>query len=327
MSEDGLAALRGDAARIRLEARGILEVAGDDRARWLDGMLTNAVVDLAPGTDASGCPALALTRQGRIVADPHVLARPDAFWLELERDAIPTLLEHLDGFLVADDVELRDVSADFVRMALEGPGALGAWQAAGQPAPPPDGAVDTELGGARVVAAGYSLSGLGGIQLVVPAPDAERVWDALGSVVGAEAAADALELARIEQGVPRLGREITTDVLPAEVRLEGAVSETKGCYTGQEVVARMRSRDRVSHLLVGLRFDGAAPAAGGTLEHDGRRRGEVTSAAVSDRFGAIGLGYVTRALAEPGTSLTVDGSPVHVVALPFGDSASERATQ
>lgn len=322
MTAAGLTGLHTASARVRLAERGVLEVSGRDRARWLDGMLSNAVVDLSPEGEHSGCYALALTRQGRIVADPHVLARPDAFLLELEAAAIPALREHLDSFLVADDVELRDATSDWMRFAIEGVDAVVAWERAGLPVPPPGGCVAASLGGHAVLAAAYSLSGLGGIQVLTASAVAEEVWAALGSVTPVEAGAPALELVRIEQGVPRLGSELGTDVLPAEARLQAAVSETKGCYTGQEVVARMRSRDRVSHLLVGLCFiDGELPAAGTELEADGRRRGEVTSSVHSGRFGPIGLGFVTRALADPGTSLTAAGGVVRVAALPF-DSKS-----
>jgi len=318
VTEVGAAELRSSVARVRLPERGVLEVTGDDRARWLDGMLTNAVADLAVG---AGCRALALTRQGRIVADPHVLAREGAFWLELERAAIPTLREHLDSFLVADDVELRDTSADWTRFAVEGAGAAAAWERAGFAVPPPGGVAEASVAGQSILAAAYSLSGLGGIQVFAPAANAETVWQALASAAEVEAAAAALELVRIEQGEPRLGRELGPDVLPAEARLEVAVSETKGCYTGQEVVARMRSRDRVSHLLVGLAFAGEPPAPGSPLEAEGKRRGEVTSVVQSDRFGPIGLGYVTRALAEPGTALSAAGTDARVAALPFDSSA------
>jgi len=318
MTMAGLSELRSAAARIRLPERGVLEVTGDDRARWLDGMLTNAVADLAV---SGGCRALALTRTGRIVADPHVLARDTAYWLELEGTAIPALREHLDSFLVADDVELRDTSAEWTRFAIEGPGALAAWEQAGLAVPQPGGAAEASVGGVSILAAAYSLSGLGGIQVFAPAASAETVWQGLASAADVDAAAVALELVRIEQGEPRLGRELGPDVLPAEARLEAAVSETKGCYTGQEVVARMRSRDRVSHLLVGLSFAGEPPAPGSPLEAEGKRRGEVTSAGQSDRFGPIGLGYVTRALAEPGTVLSAAGTDARVVALPFDSSA------
>jgi folate-binding protein YgfZ len=321
----GVRALRDGVARLRLPWRGVIEVTGDDRARWLDGMLTNGVTDLAPESARSGCHALALTRQGRVVADVQVLARPDSFLLVLEAAAIPGLLEHLGSFLVADDVTLRDAGADWVCLAVEGPEAGRALLAAGIQLPGADGVREAIVGAAPVLVAGRSLSGRGGFQVLAPGDRADAVWQALESVASEEASLDALELVRIEQGVPRLGHDLGPDVLPAEARLEAAVSETKGCYTGQEVVARMRSRDRVSHLLVGLVFgDGEPPAPGTELEADGHRRGEVTSTARSDRFGAIGLGFVVRSLATGGALLSAAGQEARVVELPFAFPSAAR---
>ncbi|HVH06545.1 MAG TPA: glycine cleavage T C-terminal barrel domain-containing protein [Myxococcota bacterium] len=297
-----------------LPERGVLEVAGADRTRWLDGMLTNEVKGLAAGGPRSGCHALALTREGRIVAEVHVLARPDALLLETERTAIAPLAAHLARFVVADDVTLRDASAAWVRLALEGDGAGEVLAAAlGVAAIAPDAVVELPEGAGLV--AGYSLSGAGGVQLLAPVASAPALRDRLLAAGATPGSAVELEALRIEHAVPRQGRELTLEVLPAEARLERAVSETKGCYTGQEVVTRMRARDRVSHLLVALRFDGALPAPGTELRLAGREVGSITSAVQSPRLGPIGLGFVRRADAEPGTKLEAGG----VVATIAGD--------
>jgi aminomethyltransferase len=118
-----------------------------------------------------------------------------------------------------------------------------------------------------------------------------------------------------------MGAELSEEVLPPEARLEAAISYTKGCYTGQEIVARLRSRGQVAHLLVGLAPDDATPLVAGTpIEADGGRVGEVTSAVVSRRFGPIALGYVRRPHAEPGAQLVVAQRSVRVRALPFLES-------
>jgi folate-binding protein YgfZ len=286
-----------DVRLFELPERGVVEVRGADRVRWLDGMLTNEVRGLLASGTRSGCHALALTREGRIVAEVHVLARASDLLLELERAAIPGLLAHLAKFVVADDVDLRDASGEWVRLALEGEGAAAMLGTE----PGPDGAAELPVGAG--LAAGYSLSGQGGVQLLATPSAAPALRDRLIAAGAAPGSADELEVLRIEGGVPRQGRELTTEVLPAEARLERAVSETKGCYTGQEVVTRMRSRDRVSHLLVGLRFAGDRLAPGAELTQDGRAIGNVTSSTRSPRLGEIGLGYVRRASAEPGTKL------------------------
>jgi folate-binding protein YgfZ len=276
-----------------LPERGVLAVTGSDRARWLDGMVTNEVKSLAPGGLRH---ALALTREGRIVAEVWVLARADALLLELERAAIPALTAHLEKFIVADDVTLRDASAEWARFALEGAGAAALAEGA--------------------IVADYSLAGGEGVQILAPAAEATALRDRLLAKGAVSGTPEELEVLRIEAGVPRQGRELTLEVLPAEARLDRAVSETKGCFTGQEVVTRMRSRDRVSHLLVALRFEGRAPAPGTELRLANRAVGNITSTAHSPRLGPIGLGYVRRADAVAGTKLEADAVPTEVVALP-----------
>jgi folate-binding protein YgfZ len=126
-----------------------------------------------------------------------------------------------------------------------------------------------------------------------------------------------LETLRVEAGTPRQGRELDEDVLPAEARLDDTIATTKGCYVGQEIVARLRSRGQVNHLLVGLRFEGSAPAVDTPLVRDGKRTGEVTSTAQSPRAGSIGLGFVRREHSEPGTEVDAAGESAVVVGLPF----------
>jgi folate-binding protein YgfZ len=180
--------------------------------------------------------------------------------------------------------------------------------------------------------AAFGWSGEDALQLLVPAEAAAAVHGALTGAaerLGAEwGDPAALEILRVEAGVPRAGAELGEEVLPAEARLvERAVSFTKGCYTGQEVVARMHSRARVGHLLVGLALSTGAtlPARGAALLHDGARVGELTSVARSPAAGPIALGFVRAAHAEPGAELEVEGGRARVVALPFVAAGSGAA--
>lgn len=319
-------ATRAGAGLFRLEQRGLLRVAGRDRVRWLDGMLSNDVTGLSPGSEHSGCYAALLTRQGRIVADFHVLLREDSYWLETARPALAVASETLARFIVADDVTLADASDEVERLALEGPAAAAVLEAAaGRGLPLADDACgELELAGASVVAAAFGWSGAPARQLFVPAGSGERVAALLleaGCDLGLVAAEpEALEILRVEAGVPRLFAELGPDVLPAEARLTRAVSTTKGCYTGQEVVARMHSRGRVGHLLVGIRLGAAdppLPAPGAEILVDGGKVGELTSACLSPAEGAIGLGFVRAARAEPGTPIQVGGRDGVIAELPF----------
>ena len=308
-----------------LAARGLVEVRGGDRVRWLNGMLTNDVAAAAARGTGAGCHALLLTREGRIVADLHVLVRDDALWLETDAGAVETALARLAKYVIADDVTLADRSARFDRLAVEGPGAehVLAALAGGVPPPAPDGCAELAVGGTPVTVAAFALAGGPGFQLFVPRGRGAEVGAALlaagarHGLVGA--GEEVLERLRVEAGVPRFGRELDESVLPDEARLGQTVSNTKGCYTGQEVVARMRSRGRVSHLLVGLRCADARLPALRTPVHDpeGKRVGEVTSAILSPRFGAIALAFVRRPWDAPGTRLRVGGGSAEVTSLPF----------
>ena len=306
-----------------LASRGVVSVRGDDRQRWLDGMLSCDVKKLAPGGGAHG---LLLTPQGRIVGEMHVLHRGDAFWLETEASAIASTIARLEGFVIADDVVLADVTPQWARLALEGPGALAVLAACGSEAPlQPHAVASTRIAGAEVVAARYGFTHPEALQLFVPRAREPVVTAALCAAGAARANHAELELRRIEAGTPWLGKELDESVLPAEARLDGiAVAVDKGCYTGQEVVARMRSRGRQAHALVGLRFAGdGLPEPRSSLASERGAAGSVTSAVRSPRFGAIGLGFVQAPLAVPGTQLRVDGRAAVVVALPFTTEAAQ----
>jgi folate-binding protein YgfZ len=302
----------------------LVEVVGGDRIRWLDGMLSNDVTSLQVGGENSGCRATALTAKGRIVADLHVLVRDASFWLETAAAAVPKIIEHFERHLIADDVNLRDLSPSIDRLAVEGPLASRLLErVAGAPL---DLAADCckilRIGETEVVAARYGWSGEVGFQLLVPAGSGETVAkeiEAAGS--GSElvsAGEKTLEILRIEAGIPRFGAEIDETVLPAEARLERAVSRSKGCYVGQEVVARMQAAGRVSHLLVGFAMgEVPIPEPGSEITAGGKRVGEVTSSCRSALVGSIALGFVRAAHSATGTELCVAGQLARVAALPF----------
>ncbi len=332
---DLIRAIRAAAGLFRLTRRGLICVEGGDRVRWLDGMLSNDIASLEPGPQRSGCPALLLTRTGRIQADPQVLTLGDDLWLELDGDAVSATLATLEKFIIADDVRLRDGSAGVERLALEGPLAPRivdelAGRALGLAR---DAAIHAELAGVDCVVGAWGVSAMEARQLFVPSGSGEPVIRALLEV-GApwgllEADPDSLEILRIEAGVPRLGAELDEDVLPPEARLERALSSEKGCYRGQEIVARLASRGGVKHFLVGFVCDGDEPPEVDTPVHasgessgesDGqapRRIGEVTSSCRSPSLGPIALGYARQPHDEPGTIVQIGSCRARVSALPF----------
>jgi len=322
------AAVRRAAGLFSELPRAVIEVTGSDRTRWLDGMLSNDVASLEPGTSRSGCYATLLTPKGRIVADLQVLLRGEGFWLDLARDAVPAVVEHLGRYIIADDVELVDRSTDFVRLGLEGPAALEIFARSVSNAPrlAPDSCADVEIAGVPLLVAAFGWSGEAALQLFAPVSAAPvvaaRIRESGADLGLVEADFEVLEILRIEAGVPRLGAELDETVLPAEAGLERAVATGKGCFTGQEVVERLRSQGKVSHCLVGLETPGSEPVdVGATVTSDGARIGEVTSACISPAAGAIALAFVRRVHAEPDAAVEVGGRRGRVVRLPFETSA------
>jgi folate-binding protein YgfZ len=318
---DEVRAVREGAGLFALE-RGVVGVRGADRLRFLQGQLSNDVVALDPAGPRLGCHALVLTPQGRIVAEVHVVARPDELWLETDLASVTGLVERLARYVIADRVELADRSAGFARLGIEGPRAREVV-AEGLRLDVRSGAgAVTRVAGAEVVVAPFGWSGEDAYQLFLPPSAEDDVAAALRGAGAVPASLAALEILRVEAGRPRSGAELSQQSLPAEVGLvEAAVSFTKGCYTGQEVVARMHSRGRVGHHLVGLRLavgeEEALPAPGAALLHDGARIGELTSAVRSPLAGAIALGFVRSGHHAPGTELRLDGRAVRIATLPF----------
>lgn len=309
--------------------RGLIEIRGADRLEWCDNFLTNQIKTLQPG---DGVYSFAVNIKGRIVFDCVVMIRPEEIWLDVDRMFIAGALEHLRQYIVVEDVELVDRSDDFVRMGLAGPKfgevmtALGASNAAKMP-----WWANSRLtwDGVDIPFLRHDFCGPPGVELFVPADRAEQVWTALTKLdVGVKVVpcgADAVETHRIESGILRPGFEIEEKVVAGEtLQLERAASFTKGCYLGQEVVERMRTRGSLARCLVGFEIDGSElPPQGATIVDDGGKSvGRVTSACESIAKGAlIGMGYLRTAHSAPGTMLkaTWDGgeADIAIARLPF----------
>jgi len=291
--------------------RGLIRVLGPDRISFLQGMLSNDVAALRPG---QGCRALMLTVKGKLVADLFVYVREADVLLETDEGRAAPLASVLEGHLVMEDALVRDETANLGVLALLGPKA---FEVAGlAPLLPYE-----HRPAGEALAAGMAYTAAPGLHLIAPR---ERI-PAL--VSGAERAGAVplseldVEAMRIEAGWPRWGHELGEDTIALEAGLSDALSFTKGCYTGQEVIARVSARGHVNRKLVGLAIDGREPPAPGTvLAGDGRpEAARVTSSCESSRLsGTIALAYAFRTHAAPGTELLLpDGRHAHVVALPF----------
>jgi folate-binding protein YgfZ len=296
------AALRGGAALVDLGFRTVVRAIGADRTSFLQGMLTNDVVGLRPG---HGCAALLLTIQGRVTADLRVAATEDALLLDVDVRARDDLVAALEKLIIADDVELVEPAVGLALIGVEGPGA----DACLADAVPPAGtyvhrdAVVADVA-VRVVRAS-EVAGPGYV-LHVPAAHAPVVWDALVAAGARPCGMEALEGRRVEVGVPRIGLDMDGSTLALEVPVEAAISTSKGCYLGQEVVARGTARGHVNRRLVGLVLAGAEPPPGAALVRDGQEVGRLTSVAWAfGRGERAALGFVRREHWEPGRELGV----------------------
>lgn len=289
-------ALRGGTAVIERPDRGVVRLDGADRKSFLQGVLTNDVLALEPG---GGCYAAMLTPQGRMIADMNVFDAGGFVLLDVAREQAASIASRFDHSIFSEDVSVREATAEFGRFALAGPRA---------------GEVTAAV--AAAVAAGIpGVRSFANPAWPIPVfelfcdPGAEEPLRAAFRAAGAvEAGREEVEAVRIEEGVPLFGVDMDDDTIPLEAGIEGrAISFTKGCYVGQEVIVRVlhRGHGRVARKLVRLEIDVASdrnlPPVGTPLVAEGREVGKLTSVAWSPRLGkGVALGYVHRDFASPG---------------------------
>ena len=304
--------LREECGLLDRSGRGKVLVTGPDAAEYLQGQLTNDVEALEPG---DGQYAALLDRKGHMQADMRVL-RPAAeeILIDTEPEALAAALRHLTMYSIGREVAVEDVTGSRAILSLIGPRAV---EIAGTAALPEYACEEASVGGVACLAAGTR----DGIDLLATAAEAERLAEALREAGAVAVGPEAVEILRIEAGTPRFGAEMTTETLPAEGGIvEDAVSFTKGCYIGQETVARLHYKGRPNRHLRGLRL-GAPVLPGSPLRLGDKEVGRVGGACVSPAFGPIALAILRRE-AEPGADLAVgegeDGVTARVVDLPFG---------
>jgi folate-binding protein YgfZ len=325
-------AIRGGAVLGAVDRRAQLAVAGADRASYLQGLLTNDIEALQPG---SGCYATWLTPQGRMIADMHVLQSETMMLLDVPADLLDSLMQRLDQFLFTENVQLQSLAGALASVWVHGPEsatvvarvldveALDTWAAYRHARVSMRSEPDT-----AVVVARIDQLGVPGFALYVDPARREALVAALVEGGAAHVSPDAIEAARIASGYPVFGIDMTNDTIPLEAGIEGrAISFTKGCYVGQEVIIRVlhRGGGRVARKLVTLRIDGGVPQRGAKLYAAEREIGAITSAAESPRLGTIAFGYVHRDFVAPGTAVSVDISgerrPASVAEHPLSSAA------
>jgi folate-binding protein YgfZ len=297
-------AVRQGAGVADLSDRGKVRITGRDRATWLHGMTTNEVQSLQPGEGNYGA---FLTNRGKMLGDYRLVVCEDFLLFDTEPEVRDSLPATLDRYLISEDAAILPEHDAWALLGVFGTGSGSALATALGADLPPLALYHSTLV-ADVIVARQNRTGEEGYDVWAPAQEGQGLYDALVAAGAAPIGDEALEILRIEAGIPRYGADMTDETIPLEARLDHAVSFTKGCYVGQEIVARMHYRGHANWLLVGLRFEGErVPASGTDLfagEDTAKRSGWVTSAAYSPTLDAvIGLGYVRVEQLEEATRL------------------------
>ena len=321
-SPERYTAARQGAVVFDLSGRGRILLTGADRLTYLQGLLTNDVAALTPGT---GCYAALLTPQGRMISDMRVFETGEAALLDVPGERGPEVASHLANFIFSEDAAVQDASESLAHLLVLGAASAKALKVDSLR---PFENRKVRVAGMEVTAAGNDDYSVPAIDMFVGTVHKPMVIAALVEAGVSTIDEEVVETLRIEAGTPRFGVDMDQDTIPLEAGIEQrAISMTKGCYVGQEVIIRVlhRGHGRVARKLVGLLFpeDAPVPARGERLHAGDRDIGMITSASSSPALGRpIALGYVHRDFAAPGTALEAGGAarqPVTVAALPFAD--------
>jgi folate-binding protein YgfZ len=279
-----------------LSRRAKIAVTGGDRVRWLNGMATNNVRDLALG---HGVYAFLLNAQGRIQADLYIFQRGDSLLVDTERGQRDKMLQLFDHYIIADDVEIADISDRLTALGLTGPESCNVFERAGI-AVPDLAHLQFAEGGWRQKTVTLLRSGeeaRESWQIWIAPEHAGELWNALAKAGARPSGTAALNLFRISRGIPQFGEDIRERDLPQETGQARALNFTKGCYLGQEIVERIRSRGAVHRQFTAFGVEGTLPEPGTKILADEKEVGEITSSAIlplphGDR--PVALGYLRR---------------------------------
>jgi folate-binding protein YgfZ len=325
-------ALTQKAGLLDLSFRSRLCLTGADRVRFLHGQVTNEVKNLPEG---SGSYAALITAKGKMQSDLNIYRLPEELLLDFEPGLAATVSARLEKYVIADDVQLVNVAPMYGLLSVQGPSSAEVVvQSLKLVSPLPSGPLrfskipDPNFG--EIYLVNNPRLGRNGFDLFAPAPvmaaAAEKLLAAVTAAGGRACGWQALEVARIEAGIPRFGADMDESNIPLEAGLEQrAVSFNKGCYIGQEVISRIHTHGQVAKALRGLRLETSLkdlPKKGDELLHDGKAVGYVTSATTSPKLQlTIVLGYVRKEVNQPGSSLELATSagkfPAKIVPLPF----------
>ncbi len=312
-------ALLNAAAVFDISWQAKLVISGKDRTRWANGMVTNNIRDLAPGR---GVYSFILTPQGRDQGDLVVYNRGDYLLATTDRaqaEAITTLLKR---YIIMDQVEIEDISDKLATVGIAGAKAAGALLDAGIDARQvePGQVIDAVWHDIGISVARNTHPQWNGYEIWLAPENAERLWETLTSAGAQPVGSEALEMYRITCGVPRYGVDLRERDLPQETGQQHALNFSKGCYIGQEIVERIRSRGNVHRMFIGLEVQGEPPQPGTAVRAANKDVGEITSAArvpFPEGERTLALGYLRREAASSGSTVKVGDQSATVQTLPF----------
>lgn len=297
----------------------VVRMTGEDRVPFLQGMCSNDVKGLGPGGVLY---ALLMTEHAHVLADFYALAREGELLLEVDRALWPAARRHLEKFLVADDVDMEELE-DLGLIQIEGPHAASLAAVVGQNAGSLVLWQSVSVDG--IVLATFPRLGRPGFTLAVESARAGEILGRLAAAgrEAAEVGREALEILRVESGLPKVDVDCGVKTIALEARLQPAISFSKGCYLGQETIERATARGALRKRLFGLRLEGARlPPPGAAVMLAGEQVGRVTSVALSPRFGALGLSILHHSAWTPGLAVAVEAAGGAIAAtvsdLPFG---------
>jgi folate-binding protein YgfZ len=314
-----LAALTGHAGIFDLGYRAFVKIIGSDRIRWMNGMVTNTIQGLA---ENHGNYSFLLNAQGRILGDATIHCLPDSLLLQTDRSQIASILAHLDHFIIMDDVELQPLDASFTAIGIAGPKAAEILASLGLESPPAGTLASTKWQNAEInVTADPSR-----FELLLPAAVAPALWSAIVEAGAKPSGTEASEALRILNAEPLYSVDIRDRHLPQETAQTQALNFNKGCYLGQEIVERIRSRATVHRTFKQFSLSGTIPALepGQTLslEAEGVQQnpvGEISSLAhynLPGFTGTLALGFIRTETLERKLPITCAGATVTVLERP-----------
>ena len=302
------AAVTSGAAIFDASGNGRLKATGADALDLLNRLSTNEVIDLQPG---QGAPTILTTDRGRILDLITVLKTGAHALLLTSPGAQQSVVEWLDKYTIMEDLTVEDVSGATAMVGVWGPGARATLEAAAGfslAELPLYSSVETLVGGETALLVSAQLPAWPGYHVICSADAAPGIWRAVTKAGALPIGEEAYEASRVDAGVPALGREMGDDYNPLEAGLIGCIDFAKGCYIGQEVIARLDTYHKVQKYLVKLAFDpGVSVNQGTTLVQEGRVVGRVTSSAIIPTNGeTVALAYVRAKNAVPGAALDLE---------------------